>query len=68
MKNIGDRNFELRCTCRTVEWMLKDYFRKLELDNKDSSAVEKMKAVKNVLCEVETIEQASNNRKIVWSE
>ena len=66
MKNMGDRNFELRCTCRSVEWMLKDYFRKLERDDMDGSAVEKMKAVKVVLGDVEMIEQASNNGKLVW--
>lgn len=66
MKNMGDRNFELRCTCRSVEWMLKDYFRKLERDDMDGSAVEKMKAVKVVLKDVEMMEQASNNGKLVW--
>ena len=66
MKNMGGRNFELRCTCRSVEWMLKDYFRKLDRDDMDGSAVEKMKAVKVVLGDVEMIEQASNNGKLVW--
>ena len=46
--------------------MLKDYFRKLERDDMDGSAVEKMKAVKVVLGDVEMIEQASNNGKLVW--
>ena len=66
MKNMGDRNFELRCTCRSVEWMLKDYLRKLELDETDGSAIEKMKAVNVVLGDVGMIEQASNSGKLVW--
>ena len=32
-----------------VEWMLKDYLHKLERDDYDFEAVEKMKSVNNVL-------------------
>lgn len=32
-----------------VEWMLKDYLHKLERDDYDFAAVEKMKSVNNVL-------------------
>lgn len=66
MTNMGDRNFELRCTCRSVEWMLNDYLRKLERDDTDFSAIEKMKEVKTVLKDVGMIEQASNEGKLVW--
>lgn len=68
MKNMGDRNFELRCTCRSIEWMLKDYFRKLERDDNDFAAIEKMKEVRTVLEDVGMIERASNEGRLVWSE
>ena len=68
MKNMGDRNFELRCTCNTVEWMLKDYFRKLERDDFDTAAIEKMKSVKVALEDIEMIRQASLAGKLTWDE
>lgn len=68
MSETGDKNFDLRNTCRSAEWMLKDYFRKLERDDFDSSAVEKMKAVKIVLKQLEMMEQDSNTGRLIYAE
>ena len=67
MKDTGDRNFELRCACNTVTWMLKDYFHKLETDDRDFAAVEKMKEVKTALRDIELIRQASLSGKLTWN-
>ena len=41
--------FEESTFMYAIEWMLKDYLRKLEKDDYDFAAVEKMKSVNNVL-------------------